>query len=171
MLIIHSRTKTTNATISALQNHRPAHIACVLTNVCLSCCTAAVGAPCSGDVVAFKAVVAGDTTAASIRNTNNNKNAVGKGLSSGSYTFWKEVATTLGATRELVNNVGSVQACLNACDNDFDCAAVAMTGTPNDMKAAPTTCAMIKGDKTIAAFKRSMTKAVATRLELGVAFA
>lgn len=121
--------------------------------------------PYSGEVVAFKAVTAGDTTAASRKY----KKVAGKGLSSGSYTFWKESATGLGASAT-VGPTTSVQACLNACDSDFDCAAVAMTGVSSaSMAAAPGSCSLIKGDTTIATFKRSVTKAVVTRLDLSAA--
>jgi len=107
-------------------------------------------------VLAFKAVTAGDTTAAS----------VAKALSSGSYTFWKDAGAGVGT--QVPDAATTVQGCLNACDNNFDCAAVVMTGATNGMDST-VTCKLVKGDKTIAQFKRSMTKAVAAQLAITAA--
>jgi len=124
-----------------------------------TCWKKAVTAPATtGDVVAFKAVTAGDTTAAGTRKK------VAKGLSSGSYTFWKDSAANVGASSS-AGPTDSIQACLSACDNDFDCAAVTMTGVTSDA-SLPTSCNLIKGDKTIATFRRSVTKAVASQLKV-----
>jgi hypothetical protein len=112
-------------------------------------------------VLAFKAVVAGDTTAAS-------KSADAKALASGSYTFWKETAVGVGAASP-GGPTSSLQACLSACDLDNNCAAVAITGATSDAAAAIGSCSLIKGDSTVAQFKRSVTKAVATRLQVAAA--
>jgi phosphoribosyl-AMP cyclohydrolase len=114
---------------------------------------------CSGDVVAFKAVVTGDTTASSM------KTSKAKALASGSYTFWKEAAGAAIGKSSTAGPTTSVQACLSACDTDAECAAVAMTGI-TALNSTPGSCSLIKGDTTVATFKRSLTKAVATRLEL-----
>lgn len=120
--------------------------------------------PHSGSVLAFKAVVAGDTTAASIKN----KNGV-KALASGSYTFWNASDAGVGASHSDVSaNVDSIQACLTACDNDAACAAVSMTGITGP-SATPDSCNLIKGNPTIAVFKRSVTKAVAAKLTVAAA--
>jgi len=125
------------------------------TNTCFK--QVAAGASSIGDVVAFKAATAGDTTAASV--------GAAKALASGSYTFWsKETAANFGTTKTTVS-AANAQACLSACDSDFDCAAVAMTGATS-MTASPITCQLIKGDKSIAVFKRSLTKTVASKLSL-----
>lgn len=107
----------------------------------------------SGDVLAFKAVTAGDTTASSHTRAH--------ALASGSYTHWKDSGVGVGTSSAVTPTPASVQACLSACDNDFDCAAVAMTGVSG---TSLTGCSMIKGDKTIATFKRSVTKAVVSQL-------
>ena len=119
----------------------------LLTSAC-PVCVLLLLVPCSGEVVAFKAVTAGDTTAAGFR-----KKKTAKGLSSGSYTFWKESATGLGAASSAVS-AASVQACLDACDSDAECAAVAMTGITS-ATAAPASC--------------SVTKAVVTKLDVSAA--
>lgn len=114
---------------------------------------------CSGEVVAYKAVVTGDTTASSMKTTH------AKALASGSYTFWKETA---GATIGMSSSAGptsSIQACLSACDTDAECAAVAMTGI-TAVDSIPASCSLIKGDTTVATFKRSVTKTVVSRLEV-----
>jgi hypothetical protein len=115
--------------------------------------------------VAFKAVVTGDVTDASVKNK-------AKGLASGSYTFWAEdpiEAAAIGASRSAGSTV-SVQACLNACDTDGSCAAVVMTGLVTGATTAnkPTACSLVKGDATVATFKRSVTKAVVTKLLMPV---
>lgn len=113
-------------------------------------------------MLAFKAVTAGDTTAASVD---------GKGLSSGSYTFWKDAGAGVGEEQVDTPAATTVQACLNACDNDFDCAAVVMTSVNNGMDSTGVGCKLVKGNKTIAQFKRSVTKAVASRLAITAATA
>jgi hypothetical protein len=145
---------------------------------------------CSGDVVAFKAVVPGDTTAASIKKAVAAKPAAvkhvsaaaaaataaapkgikAKALASDSYTFWKEAAAGIGASAAAApaGSTDSIQACLSACDDDAECAAVAMTGITIDT-ATPVTCSLIKGDPSIAVFKRSVTRAVTARLTVTAA--
>lgn len=108
--------------------------------------------------MAFKAVLGGDTTATSVK---------GKFLPSGSYTFWPEtfVAGSLGTSQDIFSTLvtSTLPACLAACDNDAGCAAVAMTGV-NRANDNITSCKTIKGDTTIAAFKRSVTRAVVSQL-------
>lgn len=125
--------------------------------LCVCCCRCF----CSGDVLAFKAVVAGDTTAAS-------KSTGAKALASGSYTFWKETAAGVGAS-STAGPTSSLQACLSACDADAACAAVAISGATSDAAAAISGCSLIKGDSRVAQFKRSVTKAMATKLAVSTA--
>lgn len=127
----------------------------------------------ANDMLAFKAVTAGDAGA-------NKKKKFGgmaaKMLPSGSYTFFMDT----GATPSGVPTVGiqyappalatsSIQACLTACDDDYLCAGVWMTGviSPNQSNG-PSSCTLIKGDATNGVFKRSMTKANVARLILPV---
>lgn len=115
----------------------------------------------TGDVLAFKAVVAGDTSAASKTKAN--------ALASGSYSFWKSDAAGIGASSSGGPNT-NYQACLSACDADAECAAVAMTGvSSSDATAQIGTCSLIKGNSSVATFKRSMTKAVVGRLTVAQA--
>jgi hypothetical protein len=102
-------------------------------------------------------VPAGDTTASS-------KKTKGKGLASGSYTFWNSAAADVGKSADL-NAATTVVACLTACDGDAECAAVAMTGATS-MDATSITCKLIKGDSSVATFKRSATRAVVSKLSL-----
>lgn len=109
-------------------------------------------------MLAFKAVLGGDTTATSI------KAVKGKFLPSGSYTFYAETADSgLGSAQAPVSTT-SLNACLAACDSDGGCAAVAMTGVAAGDSDTIATCKKISGDTTVAAFKRSVTKAVVTKL-------
>lgn len=120
------------------------------------CFLKAVGtASAAGDVLAFKAVVAGDTSAAS----------TAKALASGSYTFWNSGAADVGKSADLNAAATTVTACLTACDGDAECAAVAMTGATS-MDATGISCKLIKGDSTVATFKRTATRAVVTKLSL-----
>ena len=120
-------------------------------------------------MIAFKAVAAGDTTAASRKQK---KQASAKGLSSGAYTFWQDDAANVGASRSTVA-AASVQACLDACDMDATCAAVVMTGLSSGAttSSVPTACSLVRGDARVAQFKRSATKAAVSRLTLASAFA
>ena len=114
----------------------------------------------SGHVLAFKAVVAGDTTAASV--------GTAKALASGSYTFWAETAAGVGASSS-PGPTSSGSACLSACDSDGACAAVAMAGVKASLADGIDSCSLIKGVNTVAQFKRSVTKTVATKLQVSAA--
>lgn len=109
-------------------------------------------------MLAFKALLAGDTAAASV---------LGKSLVSGAYTFWKDAGANVGFETTTVT-ASTAAACLASCDSDAACAAVKMTGVTaiGDTVAS---CNMIKGDPAIATWKRSATKAVATKLTLAAA--
>jgi hypothetical protein len=121
--------------------------------------------PCSA-LVAFKAVVAGDSTAASKKNK-------AKGLASGSYTFWAEDVTSAAAIGDSqLDPTGpaptTIQACLDACDTVASCAGVVMTDvSATDSDTA--TCKLISGVASVATFKRSVTKAVVSRLTVATA--
>lgn len=113
----------------------------------------------SGQVVAFKALLAADPIMAkALRDT------TAKGLASGSYTFWWESLGGIGTSTTPVNTT-SLKACLSACDNVEECAAVAMTGV-TAVTAPISTCHLVKGDSTLATFKRSVTRVVTSRLTL-----
>jgi len=116
---------------------------------------------CSGQVLAYKALLAADTLFAKSK-APGNKGTVAKGLASGSYTFWSDSAVGIGKSATDVDTT-SFQGCLNACDHAEACAAVAMTGV-TAANAPITTCQLIEGDNTIATFKRSVTKVVTSRL-------
>jgi hypothetical protein len=107
--------------------------------------------------VGYKAILAADT----------NFGSSAKALASGSYTFWWGQAAGIGASNESAPTT-SVQACLSACDRDHRCAAVAMTGV-TAVGAPITSCSLIRGDSTLATFKRSVTRVVPNRLGLTVA--
>jgi len=124
---------------------------------------ALLSAPCSGQVLAFKALLAADTLFAKSRAASN-KGTLAKGLASGSYTFWSDSPVGIGTSTTDVNTT-SFQGCLNACDHAEACAAVAMTGV-TAANATITACQLIEGDDTIATFKRSVTKVVTSRLTL-----
>jgi hypothetical protein len=109
-------------------------------------------------------VIAGDTSAASVNGTK------GLSLASGSYTFWKDAGAgaatvQIGSEITLAVTPADATACLSACDKNPACAAVAMTGATS-MTATPITCKLIKGDSTVAKFKRSVTRTVVGQLEL-----
>jgi hypothetical protein len=114
----------------------------------------------SGDVLAFKAVVAGDTTAASV--------GTAKALASGSYTFWADAGAGVGIEITPPGPTTTAAACLSACDTNAACAAVAMTSVTG-MNAQLDSCRLSKGVNTVAQFKRSVTKTVATKLQVSAA--
>lgn len=120
--------------------------------------------PCSGEVLAYKALLAADTLFAKSKAAAGKKGTAAKGLASGSYTFWSDSPAGIGTSTAAVDTT-SFQGCLNACDSAEACAAVAMTGV-TAANAPITTCRLIKGDNTIATFKRSVTKVMASRLAL-----
>lgn len=139
---------------------------------------------CCSDVIAFKAVIGGinDAMASSARNqsaidktsnaSTDGTNAASSGAkvkgastASGAYTFWKDFADGIGADTRTVGPTTSLQACLAACDAEGDCAAAVMKGLTSP-SSVPTSCVLVKGDVTPATFKRSMTKAVVSRLRL-----
>jgi hypothetical protein len=124
------------------------------------CCLSACLFACS-DLIAYKATVAGDTTAASVRTDDT---AVANALASGAYTFWaRDDATGVGATITTTNPVTSVTVCLSLCDADRECAAAVMTGITT-ADSAPTACKLVRGDSSVGVFKRSMTRTVVDRL-------
>lgn len=118
--------------------------------------------PCSGNVLAFKAVLSGDVAAASVSV---------KTLASGSYTFWKDDGDDVGAstTDNPTGSTASTRACLAACDIDASCAAVKMTGVKADTTDAITSCKLVKGVSTVAKFVRSVTRADVTKLSVTAA--
>jgi len=107
------------------------------------------------DLLAFKAIVAGDTAAASYRTTS-------KALSSGTYTFYRDDASGIGASFA-AGNTASVDACLASCDALSRCAAVVMTDVTG-FDSVPSTCTLVMGDGRVGVFKRSVTKTVVSRL-------
>jgi len=123
-------------------------------------------AVCS-DVLAFKAVVPGEDTTTSAQSTGAVR---GSALASGAYTFWKTDAFGIGADNSTSGTTTSIQACLTSCDKDGQCAAVVMKDVTS-AESVPSTCTMLKGDLTPATFKRSVTKAVTTRLSVSSLFA
>jgi hypothetical protein len=106
-------------------------------------------------------VVAGDTTAASVDNQAHS-------LASGSYSFWKDAGANVGDSFVTVPTPVTGAACLSACDNNPACAAAAMTGA-TDLTSNVASCKLIKGDSTVAQFKRTVTKTVATQLKINTA--
>jgi hypothetical protein len=92
-----------------------------------------------------------------------------RALASGSYTFWKEDAGAIGKSQTLNAAGTTVQLCLSLCDDDASCAAVAMTGVKDDTTATITGCTLISGETAIAQWKRSLTRAVVSRLEVTAA--
>ena len=108
-------------------------------------------------MLAYKAVVSGDVTAASKADEKNKTRA--SALSSGIYTYYKDVGTDIGTVQtDVTVATGTLTAarCLAACDDDPECMAVAMTGITQGGTLA---CKTIKGDGNPGTFKRSMTKA------------
>lgn len=114
---------------------------------------------CSGQVVAYKALLAADTTVAQSK-----PHTKAKGLASGSYTLYWDSPAGIGTSTTDVTTT-SFQSCLNACDADSECAAVAMAGVTTAMTTA-TGCQIIRGNNTVATFKRSVTKVNTNRLVL-----
>jgi hypothetical protein len=117
------------------------------------------------DIIAFKAASAGTSGAGSLSIDGTANTATAS--ASGSYTFWQDDSTGVGATRTLVPDVTTVQQCLDACDaaGESSCAGVIMTGVTAPA-SAPTTCHKVYGNSTAAVYKRSVTKTVVTRLQL-----
>jgi hypothetical protein len=111
---------------------------------------------CSGDVVAFKALLAGDIAASSVKVKN---------LVSGSYTFWGETVAD-GALGTLVDNAAAtVTGCLAACDSDAACAAVLMAGvTDSSDNITASSCKLVRGTTTVAQWKRTVTKTAVSKL-------
>lgn len=127
-------------------------------------------AVCS-DVIAYKALISGDIAASSLRKKPAAMIVKATGLATGSYTFWQDSATAVGASQTPIN-ADTVQGCLSACDADSSCAAVVMTGLSSSSTTAskPDSCSLVRGVGSIAIFKRSVTKAVANRLTLAAVF-
>jgi hypothetical protein len=129
------------------------------------------------DVIAFKAVVPGDAAAAaaSLRDTTGPDGPYILGrvkasaMASGAYTFWLDTAGGIGADHSTTVNATSGQECLSACDSASECAAAVMKGITG-VTSTPSSCVLLKGDSTPATFKRSMAKAVVTRLGLAALF-
>lgn len=120
-------------------------------------------------MIGFKAAMGGDISGTKLRQKGVMR---AKLLASGSYTFWHDDgAAAIGAATSQVS-AATVAACINACEADDACAAVVMTGLTSTSTLASSlgTCSLVKGDSTIAVFKRSVTKAVTTRLSLASAW-
>jgi hypothetical protein len=120
-------------------------------------------------VIAFKAAQGGDSSAIKLRQ--GSQSAGARALASGSYTFWVDDAAGVG---HVVTEAAadSVKACIVACELADDCAAVVMKGLASNstMDSRPNTCSLVKGDGRVAQFKRSMAKAVVTRLSVSAAW-
>jgi len=114
-------------------------------------------------VTAFKAVVGGDVTASSTNITE------AKAVASGLYSYWRDIGANIG-TSGSQGPTNHVAACLGACDDAPDCAAVAMAGVSViagnwDGTRIPTTggtlesCWLIYGSSAVGGSLRSVTKA------------
>jgi len=79
-----------------------------------------LSAPCSGQVLAYKALLAADTLFAKSKAARN-KGTFAKGLASGSYTFWSDSAVGVGKSTTDVDTT-SFQGCLNATMPEGACA-------------------------------------------------
>lgn len=90
-------------------------------------------------------------------------------MASGSYTWYLDSAEGMGASNSTTGPTTSVQACLAACDKDGACAAVVMGGMTS-ATSKPSSCVLLKGDTTPGVFKRSVTKTVASKLNLEALF-
>lgn len=96
-----------------------------------------------------------------------------KGVTSGSYTFWYDVAHNIGTSQANVTWDGiTVQDCLSACDDDVYCAAVAMqlqallfTNDRAEGNEQLTLCSLIFGNTTPTSV-RTLTKADTGKLYL-----
>lgn len=128
------------------------------------------------DVTAFKAVVGGDVTASS---TNTTKALA---VASGLYSYWRDVGEGIGASR-ISGPTRDIAACLSACDDNPQCAGVAMSGVPTaslgwsnppgdptfptpgqDLPGSwpgpdITSCSLIIGDSDVSSSMRTVTKA------------
>lgn len=122
--------------------------------------------------MAYKAVWAADTGAA-------DPNQV-KALPSGSYTFYWESSAPIGkpsapTTAKPGGGSWKFQECLNACDEDDECAAVGMTkvtkatGTGLQADVVIGSCRLIKGVAQPGESRRSVTKANVNLLSLPAA--
>jgi hypothetical protein len=113
-----------------------------------------------GSILAFKALLAADTTGSSIKRAA--RNVTGHALGSGSYSIWWDVGNGIGATTSEVSTAHNVQDCLKQCDKKSMCAAAAMlVGTVNNLTTLDvsiTKCTLIMGDSTHATYKRSVTR-------------
>lgn len=116
---------------------------------------------CRSQYVGLKALVAGDVTAASTQ-----QDVAPKSLESGTYTFWQDDSAGIGNSTATVTTT-SFATCLSTCDRDQQCAGVTFTGY-NATTAAVATCSMIKGDTTVASFKRTVMRTVTSRLAPGM---
>jgi hypothetical protein len=130
---------------------------------------------CSGHWLAFKALLAAGPKAAGL-----SLNTTAKGLASGSYTFYQETAACAATEASCVGvgqtstrvTAATIQACLDICDRDGECAGASVTGVPalwaGALPAATiVTCHLVKGDGSPGTGKRSVTKTVVTRLAKG----
>lgn len=120
--------------------------------------------PHCSELLAFKILVAGDVTASRVRH-NPNTATKAKGMSSGTYTFYKDDSAGIGAAATRMGPVSSIQDCLSLCDRDGGCALAVMTGITTST-SAPTDCRLMKGDSTVGTFKRGMIKTNLDRLSL-----
>lgn len=114
---------------------------------------------CSGSVVAFKALLAGAPQAASL------DRAEVKGISSGSYTVWRDFGDGIGVSQTNTPTATTIQDCLLACDRQDACAGVyMMAADANVVSPNLSTCRLIQGQRIVGSPLRSVTRVVTTRL-------
>lgn len=126
--------------------------------VCLRA-RAACAVHCSGQVVAFKALLSSTPRAASVE-------VEAKGLASGAYTVWRDVGDGIGTTQTTVASATTIQDCLLACDRDDVCAAVAMVAADAANTASPnlSSCRLIFGYRQVGSTMRTVTRVDINRL-------
>lgn len=130
--------------------------------------------------MAYKAILAGDTGAASAKNAKDNTNKVKSALSSGRYSFYWESSVPIGTPSQAVDfKTGTTpwtfKECLDACDAEGECLAAGMTKVTKAATDAAQeaveigSCRLVKGVMTAGVGNRSVTKVDLERLSLPAA--
>jgi len=132
-----------------------------------------VGAP----LIGFKNLPSGDvgTNSWSIQSSPKpDTNA--KMVTTGTYTFYRDEQalivgnqidppTAITAAANLDELPSKLQECLNQCDEVVDCAGITIRMNVLEVNR-PTTCKLIKGERKLGVFKRTVVRAVPTRMPL-----
>jgi len=126
---------------------------------------------CSAPLIAFKNLPSGDvgTNSWSLK-TDKEKDTKANMVTTGTYTFYRDEQALIVGTQidpvPLVTAAASVaelpsklQECLNRCDEMVDCAGITIRMNVLEVNR-PTTCKLIKGERKLGVFKRTVVRSV-----------